>query len=217
MFARWEERGIFHPEPEGSAEENYSIAIPPPNVTGALHMGHALNGSIQDVLHPRRAHARHAHQVDLRHRPRRHRHPAPGRAAARRGGHDQGGARPRGVRRARLGLARAVRLDASPSSSSASARRSTTRTSASRWTTTTQRAVADVFVRALREGPDLPRQLHGQLGPRACARRSPTSRSSSARSRTRSTRSTTRSSPARARSPSPPCGPRRCWRTPRSR
>jgi valyl-tRNA synthetase len=50
VFARWEEAGIFHPEPEGSADENYSIAIPPPNVTGALHMGHALNGSIQDVL-----------------------------------------------------------------------------------------------------------------------------------------------------------------------
>ena len=34
----------------GNSAENYSIAIPPPNVTGALHMGHALNGSIQDTL-----------------------------------------------------------------------------------------------------------------------------------------------------------------------
>src|SRR5436305_8600638 len=50
VFARWEEAGIFHPQAEGDAGENYSIAIPPPNVTGALHMGHALNGSIQDVL-----------------------------------------------------------------------------------------------------------------------------------------------------------------------
>jgi valyl-tRNA synthetase len=50
VFERWESAGIFHPEPEGTAAENYSIAIPPPNVTGALHMGHALNGSIQDVL-----------------------------------------------------------------------------------------------------------------------------------------------------------------------
>ncbi len=48
--ARWLESGLFHPEPEGEAAENYSIAIPPPNVTGSLHMGHALNGSIQDVL-----------------------------------------------------------------------------------------------------------------------------------------------------------------------
>jgi valyl-tRNA synthetase len=50
ITARWLASGINHPEPEGSAEENYSIAIPPPNVTGALHMGHALNGSIQDTL-----------------------------------------------------------------------------------------------------------------------------------------------------------------------
>jgi valyl-tRNA synthetase len=49
VFARWEGAGIFHPEPEGTAEENYSIAVPPPNVTGSLHMGHALNGSIQDL------------------------------------------------------------------------------------------------------------------------------------------------------------------------
>src|SRR3712207_7859815 len=39
-----------HPDPEGAAAESYSIAVPPPNVTGALHMGHALNGSVQDTL-----------------------------------------------------------------------------------------------------------------------------------------------------------------------
>ncbi len=50
VFSRWEEAGIFHPEPSGDAAENFSIALPPPNVTGALHMGHALNASIQDVL-----------------------------------------------------------------------------------------------------------------------------------------------------------------------
>src|SRR6476661_10161414 len=50
VFERWEQAGIFHPEPEGTPDENYSIAIPPPNVTGELHMGHALNGSIQDTL-----------------------------------------------------------------------------------------------------------------------------------------------------------------------
>ena len=50
VFKRWDEAGIFHPEPEGDAAENFSIAIPPPNVTGVLHMGHALNGSIQDSL-----------------------------------------------------------------------------------------------------------------------------------------------------------------------
>src|SRR5947209_19075136 len=50
VFGRWEDAGIFHPEPEGTPAENYSIAIPPPNVTGSLHMGHALNGTIQDTL-----------------------------------------------------------------------------------------------------------------------------------------------------------------------
>jgi valyl-tRNA synthetase len=50
IVRRWLDSGLFHPEPEGDAGENYSIAVPPPNVTGALHMGHALNGSIQDVL-----------------------------------------------------------------------------------------------------------------------------------------------------------------------
>ena len=50
VFAEWIEGGYFHPEPEGTPEHNFSVAIPPPNVTGALHMGHALNGSMQDAL-----------------------------------------------------------------------------------------------------------------------------------------------------------------------
>src|ERR671916_990042 len=50
IFRRWQESGLFHPEPAGTAAENFSIAIPPPNVTGALHLGHALNGSVQDTL-----------------------------------------------------------------------------------------------------------------------------------------------------------------------
>jgi valyl-tRNA synthetase len=50
VFAEWIEGGYFHPDPEGSPEENFSVAIPPPNVTGVLHMGHALNGSMQDAL-----------------------------------------------------------------------------------------------------------------------------------------------------------------------
>ncbi len=47
---RWLSSGLFHPPAEGEPAENYSIAIPPPNVTGALHMGHALNGTVQDCL-----------------------------------------------------------------------------------------------------------------------------------------------------------------------
>jgi valyl-tRNA synthetase len=47
---KWLDSGLFHPPPDGGAAENYSIAIPPPNVTGVLHMGHALNNSVQDCL-----------------------------------------------------------------------------------------------------------------------------------------------------------------------
>src|SRR5436309_3656534 len=50
IVRRWLDSGLFHPEPEGVASENYSIAIPPPNVTGVLHMGHALNNTVQDCL-----------------------------------------------------------------------------------------------------------------------------------------------------------------------
>jgi valyl-tRNA synthetase len=50
VFGEWIEGGYFHPAAEGTPEENFCVAIPPPNVTGALHMGHALNGSIQDAL-----------------------------------------------------------------------------------------------------------------------------------------------------------------------
>src|SRR5690348_2002857 len=45
----WEEERLYHADPEQPGE-TYVIAVPPPNVTGALHMGHALNGSIQDAL-----------------------------------------------------------------------------------------------------------------------------------------------------------------------
>jgi valyl-tRNA synthetase len=45
----WEEERLYHADPERPGE-TYVIAVPPPNVTGALHMGHALNGSIQDAL-----------------------------------------------------------------------------------------------------------------------------------------------------------------------
>ncbi|MFA6549013.1 MAG: valine--tRNA ligase [Candidatus Margulisiibacteriota bacterium] len=44
----WEESGFFKPDPK--AEKSFSIVIPPPNITGSLHMGHALNNAIQDLL-----------------------------------------------------------------------------------------------------------------------------------------------------------------------
>ncbi|MBK5232008.1 MAG: valine--tRNA ligase [Thermoleophilia bacterium] len=50
IFGEWMDGGYFHPEATGTPDENFSVAIPPPNVTGVLHMGHALNGSMQDAL-----------------------------------------------------------------------------------------------------------------------------------------------------------------------
>jgi valyl-tRNA synthetase len=45
----WEAEGLYNAEPDAPGE-SYAIALPPPNVTGELHMGHALNASIQDAL-----------------------------------------------------------------------------------------------------------------------------------------------------------------------
>src|SRR6187397_2438670 len=45
----WEGEGLYAADPD-PARDSYVIAVPPPNVTGALHMGHALNGTIQDLL-----------------------------------------------------------------------------------------------------------------------------------------------------------------------
>lgn len=48
-YTYWMENGFFHSEPD-SEKEPFTIVIPPPNVTGVLHMGHMLNNTIQDVL-----------------------------------------------------------------------------------------------------------------------------------------------------------------------
>ena len=49
LYQRWEEKGYFKPSMDKN-KEPYCIMMPPPNVTGKLHMGHALDGTIQDVL-----------------------------------------------------------------------------------------------------------------------------------------------------------------------
>src|SRR5690554_6752295 len=47
-YEAWEQNGVF--ESSQDEREPYTIVIPPPNVTGVLHMGHMLNNSIQDIL-----------------------------------------------------------------------------------------------------------------------------------------------------------------------
>ena len=49
LYEKWEKSGYFKPS-EDKNKETYCIMMPPPNVTGKLHMGHALDGTIQDVL-----------------------------------------------------------------------------------------------------------------------------------------------------------------------
>ena len=49
LYAAWEKAGAFKAGKKLGAEA-FSIVIPPPNVTGSLHMGHALNNTVQDVL-----------------------------------------------------------------------------------------------------------------------------------------------------------------------
>ncbi|MEM9427121.1 MAG: class I tRNA ligase family protein, partial [Pseudomonadota bacterium] len=50
IYAKWEATGCFKAGANASSEETFSIMIPPPNVTGALHMGHAFNNTLQDIL-----------------------------------------------------------------------------------------------------------------------------------------------------------------------
>src|SRR5476651_2198782 len=49
QYADWERRGEFAADPESNARP-YTIMMPPPNVTGSLHMGHALTFTLQDIL-----------------------------------------------------------------------------------------------------------------------------------------------------------------------
>jgi len=50
IYAEWEDQGCFRAGANASRDETFCIVIPPPNVTGSLHMGHALNNTLQDVL-----------------------------------------------------------------------------------------------------------------------------------------------------------------------
>src|ERR1700753_3130519 len=53
LYQAWESSGAFSPDrvlEKNPAAETFSIVIPPPNVTGSLHIGHALNNTLQDVL-----------------------------------------------------------------------------------------------------------------------------------------------------------------------
>ena len=87
----------------------FCIQLPPPNVTGTLHMGHAFQHTLMDALI--RYHRMRGDNTlwQLGHRPRRHRDADRGRAPAEGRGQDAARPRPRGVRRARVGSGRSSR------------------------------------------------------------------------------------------------------------
>ena len=49
IYSNWQAQGYFSPQPD-PAKKPYTIVIPPPNITGQLHMGHALDNALQDIL-----------------------------------------------------------------------------------------------------------------------------------------------------------------------
>ena len=49
LYKNWEEKGYFHAEVDRS-KKPFTIVMPPPNITGQLHMGHALDNTLQDIL-----------------------------------------------------------------------------------------------------------------------------------------------------------------------
>mgnify|MGYP000727255178 CR=1 FL=1 len=61
----WEKNRYFHAEPE-PGKKPFSIVIPPPNITGKLHMGHALDNTLQDIFNPLAPHDGRQHLVDAR-------------------------------------------------------------------------------------------------------------------------------------------------------
>lgn len=51
LYQKWNDSGCFQPPAEGEGSgKPFTVMIPPPNVTGVLHMGHALNGTVQDIV-----------------------------------------------------------------------------------------------------------------------------------------------------------------------
>ena len=101
IYERWMESGAFTPaaEPPPGAER-FVDHQPPPNVTGALHLGHALTATVEDAFDPLPPDARRRHAVAARRRPRQHRRAVRARQDHRRGGGDARLARPRALPRA---------------------------------------------------------------------------------------------------------------------
>ena len=152
LYAEWEERGFFKPGGKPKAEP-FTIVIPPPNVTGSLHMGHALNNTLQDMLvrfermrgkdvlwQPGTDHAGIATQMVVERLLPEGEQDRPPRDG------------PRGLPQARLGVEGRSPAARSRASCAGSAPRATGRASASPWTRACRKAVLKVFVQLYKEG-----------------------------------------------------------------
>ena len=77
IYETWEKNGCFKGRRDPKRKP-FTIVMPPPNVTGQLHMGHAMDSTLQDILIRFKRMQGYAAPVGPRHRPRRHRHPDQG-------------------------------------------------------------------------------------------------------------------------------------------
>ena len=148
----WEAEGLYAAGAGRRRDETYVICVPPPNVTGELHMGHALERLDPGRAHPLAPDARLRHALAARLRPRRHLDAERDREAAARRGHVAAGARPRRVPRADVAAGSTRPAGRSWASTGGSAPRSTTPASGSRWTTAYVEAVMTFFVRLWEAG-----------------------------------------------------------------
>ena len=168
IHADWMKAQAFKAgRPERAKAASYCIVIPPPNVTGSLHIGHALNNTLQDMLVPLRAHARQGRAVAAGHRPRRHRHADGGRAPARRSASSRTAATMGREEFVEKVWEWKAEIAAAPSSTScaASAPRATGARERFTMDEGLSTAVRKVFVELYKRGADLQGQAAGQLGP----------------------------------------------------
>ncbi len=99
----------WRPRLPSSEQPTFTLTLPPPNVTGNLHMGHMLEHTEIDIIVRWKRMQRHSDAVAAGHRPCRHRDAVDGGAAAGVGGQEPPRHDARGVRRARLGVEEALR------------------------------------------------------------------------------------------------------------
>ncbi len=181
IYERWLESGAFSPaaEPPPGAER-FVITMPPPNVTGALHNGHALFVTRRGPADPLPPHARRRHAVGARRRPRQHRRAVRARQDHRRGGRDARLAGPRALPRAHVAVHGRDARRHRPADATAGRQRRLVAASASPWTTAAPgRCGSPSSGCGTRTWPTAARRW--STGARAAAPRSATWRTSSTR------------------------------------